>query len=141
MPRLDRARCEQLVASARVGRLATVDRHGRPHLVPLCFAVLADTIYSAVDHKPKQSTSLRRLRNIADTGRACVLIDEYAEDWTVLWWVRVDGPARVVTAEGEAVRAVGALQQKYPQYQQVPPHGSLIALDIERLTGWTASAA
>lgn len=83
-------------ASGRVARLATVDAEGRPHLVPVVFAVVADTIYSAVDAKPKRSTALRRLANVRANPRVAVLVDHYAEDWRQLWWVRADGVGRVL---------------------------------------------
>jgi PPOX class probable F420-dependent enzyme len=97
---VDRDDMVRRVAAARVGRLATVDAAGRPHLVPVCFALVGDetyTGYTAVDDKPKRSTRLRRVVNVAATGVACLLVDEYDEDWTRLWWVRLDCRARVVT--------------------------------------------
>lgn len=127
-----------LVQAARVGRLATVGRDGRPHAVPICFILRGQTIYSAVDHKPKRHTSLRRVANLAQTGRACLLLDEYGEDWSALWWVRLDGTGRVVIDPAEAARAVSALVEKYPQYRAQPPAGLVIALDITRWTGWSA---
>jgi PPOX class probable F420-dependent enzyme len=128
----------RLLASARVAHLATVDTGGHPHAVPACFALVDDVAYSAVDHKPKRSTRLRRLANIEATGRACLLADRYSEDWSQLWWVRADGPARVVNDPAEARRAVDALVAKYPQYAQRPPDGPIIALDVERWSGWSA---
>ena len=130
-----------IVAAARVARLATVDADGRPHLVPICFVLLDATVYSAVDHKPKRTTRLRRLANLAATGHACLLVDHYDEDWTALWWVRLDGTGRVVTDPAEAARAVGALARKYPQYAQRPPEGPVLAVDVARWTGWSATGA
>jgi PPOX class probable F420-dependent enzyme len=126
------------VAAARVGRLATVDAEGRPHAVPVCFALVGDVAYSAVDHKPKRSVRLRRLANVAATGRACLLVDEYAEDWSALWWVRLDCAARVVRDPAEAARAVAALVAKYPQYAVRPPDGPVLALEVRRWTSWMA---
>jgi PPOX class probable F420-dependent enzyme len=128
----------RLVATARVGRLATVGRDGRPHAVPICFALRDQTVYNAVDHKPKRRTALRRVANLTETGRACLLLDEYAEDWSTLWWVRLDGSGRVVADPVEAARAVSALVEKYPQYRERPPAGTVIAVDITRWTGWSA---
>jgi PPOX class probable F420-dependent enzyme len=128
-----------LVAAARVGRLATVDAAGRPHAVPVCFVLLGDTAYSAVDHKPKRSTRLRRIANIEATGRACLLVDHYEEDWSALWWVRLDGAARVVTDPGEAARAVDGLVGKYPQYAARPPAGPVLALDVRKWTAWSGA--
>lgn len=127
----------RLVESARVARLATVDADGRPHLVPVTFALLGEVIYTAVDEKPKRSTRLRRLANIEATGRACVLVDDYHEDWSALWWVRLDGPGRVVTDPAETGRALAALVAKYPQYEQRPPRGPVLALDIAHWSAWS----
>lgn len=124
------------VRDARVGRLATVDGDGRPHLVPVCFALVGDLLYSAVDQKPKRGKRLRRLDNIAATGRASLLIDEYDEDWARLWWVRVDGDARLVDDPTEADRALRALIDKYPQYARQPPPGPVFAIEPHTWVGW-----
>jgi PPOX class probable F420-dependent enzyme len=128
-----------LVAAARVGRLATVDIGGGPHLVPVCFALIGDTAYQAVDHKPKRSQRLRRIANIEATGRVSLLVDEYAEDWSRLWWVRLDGTGRIVTDEAERARALAALVARYPQYRDTPPAGPVLAIDIARWSGWSAT--
>ena len=86
----------QRLAQARVGRLATVTADGRPHVVPVCFALAGGRIYTAVDAKPKSTRALQRLDNVRATGRASLLVDHYEEDWSQLWWVRVDGPAEVI---------------------------------------------
>lgn len=127
------------VGAARVARLATVDAEGRPHLVPVCFVLLGDVVYSAVDDKPKRHPSLRRLANIEATGRASVLVDEYREDWSALWWVRLDGTGRAVEDPAERARAVAALCAKYPQYTTQPPTGPVLAVTIERWSAWSAS--
>ena len=90
------------VASARVGRLATVSPGGAPHIVPCCFALVDDVVYSAVDAKPKSTLALRRLDNLRVNPSTALLVDHYAEDWSTLWWVRVDGRGRVV--DGGAAR-------------------------------------
>jgi PPOX class probable F420-dependent enzyme len=129
----------RLVETARVGRLATVSADRRPHAVPVCYALLGEVAYSAIDHKPKRSGRLRRIANLQQTGEACLLVDEYGEDWSNLWWVRMDGRGRVVEDPAEAARAVNALADRYPQYRERPPEGAVIALDITRWTGWSAS--
>src|SRR5690606_12788001 len=126
------------VAAARVGRLATAGADRRPHAVPVCFALVGDVLYTAVDHKPKRHRRLRRIANIEATGHACLLVDEYAEDWSALWWVRVDGRGRVVADPGEAARAVTALTAKYPQYRERPPEGPVVAVDV---TVWASRSA
>ena len=125
--------------SARIARLATVDADGQPHLVPLCFTLAEDRIVSVVDAKPKRSVNLRRLANIRAQPRVSVLVDEYDEDWTRLWWVRADGAARVVEAGAERDDAVAALTAKYPQYERQPPSGPVVQVTVDRWRGWSAT--
>ncbi len=88
-------------AAARVARLATADAGGRPHLVPIAFAVAGDTIYSAVDAKPKRTRALRRLANVRENPAVSLLVDHWdEEDWAALWWVRADGRGRVLDPDG-----------------------------------------
>ena len=124
------------VRDARVGRLATVGAEGGPHLVPICFALDGDTLYSAVDEKPKRSRRLRRLENIRAHAEVSVLVDHYEEDWTRLWWVRMDGTARVLDEGPERARALALLGAKYEQYRAEPPTGAVIAVHVERWSGW-----
>ena len=132
--RLDEVSCRARVAAARVGRLATVGADLRPHVVPVTYAVHGDELFIGVDQKPKTTTALKRLRNIAANERVAVLVDEYDEDWTHLWWVRVDGVARVVAADPAAVELLVA---KYPQYEADPPRGPVIAIQVEGWSGWS----
>jgi PPOX class probable F420-dependent enzyme len=122
-----------------VARLATIDPDGRPHLVPCCFALDGDVVYSVVDHKPKRSTALRRLDNIRARPSVCLLVDHYEDDWTALWWVRFDGTARVVSDGPEHERALTLLCAKYAQYRAVRPSGPVVAIDIEACRTWCAS--
>ena len=127
-------------AAARVARLATADAAGRPHLVPMVFVLAGETIYSAVDAKPKRTDRLRRLANAAVNPHVALLADHYDDaDWTALWWVRADGVARVLAPEDEeAVRAVDRLVARYAQYREARPHGPVLAVDVERWSGWSA---
>ncbi|GAA2371976.1 PPOX class F420-dependent oxidoreductase [Catellatospora methionotrophica] len=130
----------QRFATARVARLATVGPSGAPHLVPVVFALSGDTVYSAVDRKPKRTPALRRLANVAADPRVCLLADHYDDDWTALWWVRADGTARVLPAgDPEGASALGLLAARYPQYVTQPPPGPVLAVDVERWTGWAAA--
>jgi PPOX class probable F420-dependent enzyme len=125
-------------AAARVARLATADAAGRPHIVPITFAVHADVIYSAVDAKPKQGTALKRLANVAANPTVALLVDHYADDWNELWWVRADGIGRVVdSADPEGVRALSLLADRYPHFTA---RGAVLAVDVRRWSGWAASA-
>jgi PPOX class probable F420-dependent enzyme len=136
---MDRETMRRLVSSAPVGRLATVRPNGRPHVVPICFVIIDEVVYSAVDDKPKRHANLQRISNITATGVASLLVDEYDEDWSRLWWVRLDGRARVVDNSAEAERAIHSLRDKYPQYRRQAPSGAALALDVERWVGWSAS--
>lgn len=139
--RLDPERARAWFDAARVVRLATVSATGRPHLVPVTFAVLGAEIVFAVDHKPKRTTDLRRLRNIAAHPAVCFLADGYDEDWDRLWWVRADGTAEVSGATDEgAAAAVDALCAKYAQYRSNRPSGPLVRTTVTRWSGWAASA-
>ncbi|WP_325053035.1 TIGR03668 family PPOX class F420-dependent oxidoreductase [Thermomonospora amylolytica] len=131
---MDEAR--RLLGSVRVVRVATVDGEGRPHLVVATFAVEGDRIHMAVDHKPKRSRELKRVRNIRGNPRVSVLADHYEEDWGRLWWVRADGEARVVEEPGELGRSVDLLVERYPQYRGRRPEGPAIVVEVRRWVGW-----
>jgi PPOX class probable F420-dependent enzyme len=124
-------------ATARVSRMATVTEHGTPHVVPVVFALVDDVVYTAVDSKPKTTMALHRLANIDATGRASLLVDEYREDWSALWWVRADGSAQVLTEHLQV--AVDALARKYPQYVSQPPTGPVIAIRLTQWRWWAAT--
>lgn len=128
-------------ASEMVARLATVGADRQPHIVPISFILDDQTLYFAVDSKPKQTTNLKRLRNIAANPAVSVLVDHYEDDWDQLWWVRVDGHARVVTDDAEARKAIHLLAARYSQYRANPPAGTVVAIAISAMTGWSSSGA
>jgi PPOX class probable F420-dependent enzyme len=131
-----------LLGPARVARLATAGEGGRPHLVPVTFAVDGDRFYIAIDHKPKTTaTGLKRLRNIERNPNVSVLADHYEEDWTALWWARADGRAAIITAPEDRESPLDLLARKYPQYQQHRPDGPVIAIEVDRWTAWAAWGA
>ena len=125
-------------AAARVARLATVSPDTRPHVVPIVFAVSGDVIYSAVDRKPKATTALQRLADIAVNPEVAILVDHYDDDWDALWWARADGTARLADGD-EAARAVALLTSRYPIYATDVPPGPVIAVDVTRWSGWAAT--
>jgi PPOX class probable F420-dependent enzyme len=134
---LTAAEARERFAATKVARLATADARGRPHLVPVVFAVVGECIYSAVDAKPKRTTALRRLDNVRQNPRVSLLADHYEDDWDALWWARADGRGRVLEADDdEARQAIALLKRRYPQQRAV---GAVLAVDVERWTGWTAS--
>jgi PPOX class probable F420-dependent enzyme len=107
--------------------------------VPICFALDGGVIYFAVDHKPKRTTDLKRLRNIAANPAVSVLVEHYEHDWNRLWWVRVDGIARVVDDADESARAIELLVDRYSQYRGHEPGGPVVAISVERISGWSAT--
>jgi PPOX class probable F420-dependent enzyme len=127
-------------ALSRVARLATASADARPHLVPIVFALAGDVLYTAVDGKPKTTTALRRLANLAANPQVAVLVDHYEDDWTRLWWARADGTVRILALDvAEAVAALGLLTERYPGYATQRPPGPVIAVDVTRWSGWVAA--
>jgi PPOX class probable F420-dependent enzyme len=135
--RLSPGETRQRLVSARVARLATVSAAGQPHLVPVTFAADGDTIHIAIDHKPKNTTRLKRLANIAANPKVSLLADHYADDWTQLWWARADGEATVLTGLPDTQPPIALLAARYPQYRSTPPAGPVIAITVTTWTGWS----
>ena len=126
-------------SGAAVARLATVRETGQPHLVPVTFAVDGDYIYTAVDAKPKTTTNLRRLRNIAAEPRVAMLADHYEQHWAGLWWVRADGMASLLDRPADMAGPLRLLAARYPQYRASAPAGPVISIRVSRWSGWAAS--
>jgi PPOX class probable F420-dependent enzyme len=139
--RLDQETARRRFAAADVARLATVGSDGRPHLVPIVFAVSrSGVVYSAVDDKPKSTRALRRLANVSAHPAVCLLADRYAPDWSQLWWVRADGEGRVLDpGDEEALAAVDLLRERYPAYRSSPPRGPVLAVEVTQWVGWAAA--
>jgi PPOX class probable F420-dependent enzyme len=128
----------RFLSRRRVGHLATADRAGAPHVVPVCFALDADALYITIDEKPKRAdVPLKRLRNIAENPAVAVVVDRYDDDWTRLGWVMLRGPAEILTGGEEHARAQALLRARYPQLNEMEI-GSLpvIAVRLERVTSW-----
>ena len=123
------------VDAERVARLATVGADGRPHVVPICFALDGDTLFTAVDEKPKSTRRLRRLANIEANPHVEVVVDHWDEDWSRLWWVRLTGRAEIVDREE---RGLELLQAKYEQYRVRPPEGPFVVVRVESRREWRA---
>jgi PPOX class probable F420-dependent enzyme len=124
----------------RLAHLATTDASGAPHVIPICFSLIGETLYVAIDEKPKRGDplKLRRLRNISETRRVAIVVDVYDDkDWSRLGFVLVRGTARVLTDGPEHARAVEALRLRYVQYRAMAlEERPVIAADIERVTTW-----
>jgi PPOX class probable F420-dependent enzyme len=136
---MDEDEARRRFALGRVARLATVSADGKPHVVPCTFAVDKDKVYIAVDHKPKTTTRLKRLANIADNPSVTMIVDYYDEDWTALWWVRADGQASVITDPAIAAGPIDLLAARYPRYRDDRPDGPVIAITVTRWSSWSAS--
>lgn len=123
-------------AAARFAHLATADAAGQPHIVPITFAADGDRVYIAVDSKPKRSTDLKRLRNIAENPSVALLADEHDEDWERLWWVRGDGIARILESAEDRAEPLRLLCDRYTQYVADVPQGPVIEVSVNRWSGW-----
>jgi len=139
MDLLDAEDLRRRIRGSMVARLATVGPDGRPHIVPITFAMDDDTIYFAIDFKPKKTADLQRLRNIEANPSVSVLVDHYEDDWTKLWWVRADGSARIVIDGALFEQGIALLTHRYTQYRSARPAGPVIAISIARMTGWSAT--
>lgn len=142
MPTMTGEEARESFVRERVAALATADAAGRPHLVPVTFALTGGLLVFAVDHKPKRSQRLKRLANIAANPAVCLLADAYDEDWERLWWARADGTARVLPSPAESRTSAGhveLLARKYGrQYGDSPPRGPVVEIVVGRWTGWRA---
>ena len=127
----------------RVGHLATADKGGAPHVIPVCFAVRDETLYVTIDEKPKRrDRPLKRVRNILENPNAAFVADRWDEDWTRLGWVMLRGPAEIIYHGAEHDRAQALLRERYPQYRAMNlAELPVIALRIERTTSWGNLAA
>jgi PPOX class probable F420-dependent enzyme len=128
----------RFLASHRIGHLATADKRGAPHVIPVCFVVGGGALYITIDQKPKGDVrALKRLKNIAENPVAAFVADRWDEDWTRLGWVMLRGPAEILAEGAEHDRAQALLRSRYPQYQEMELAGlPVIAIRIERVTSW-----
>ena len=132
---------QAFVRAHRVARLATVDGAGCPLVLPICYIVAEEIVYSPIDAKPKRVPvqRLKRLRNIQENPQVALVIDDYAVDWTQLAYVILHGTAEIVAGGSAFERAVVALREKYPQYQQMPiQENPMIAVHLTRVVSWGA---
>ena len=128
----------QFLNAGRVAHLATADAHGVPHVVPVCYALLDETIYITIDEKPKRrDRPLKRLRNITENPAVAVTVDRWDEDWSRLAWVMLHGNAEILERGREHDAAQGTLREKYQQYRTMDLTGlPVIAIHVQRVLGW-----
>jgi PPOX class probable F420-dependent enzyme len=128
---------------SRVGRLASADKSGMPHVIPVCFGVSENTLYVTVDEKPKRrDRPLKRVRNILENPQTAFVCDRWDEDWSRLGWVMLRGPAEILHDGAEHDRAQALLRERYPQYRAMNlAELPVIALRVERATSWGNLAA
>jgi PPOX class probable F420-dependent enzyme len=132
-------RASHLLRSARTAHLATADRGGQPHVIPICFAFDGKRFFSPIDEKPKRSapTKLKRLKNIAENPNVALVIDHYEEDWRKLAYVLISGKARILLSGKSHRRAVQLLRRKYPQYRRmVIETRPMIVITPKRIVRW-----
>jgi PPOX class probable F420-dependent enzyme len=121
-----------------VAHLATIGARGSPDLVPVTFALVDRTLYSAVDHKPKRTRELARLANIERDPRVTLLADRYDDTWSKLWWVRLRGDASTEHDGADFEAGIEALTAKYEPYQRTRLRGPLIVVRVTSVLGWSA---
>ena len=129
----------RLVRSARVAHLATADRKGRPHVIPICYVFDGKDIYSPIDEKPKRATplKLKRVRNIEANPYVAVVVDCYDENWKKLAYVLIFGRAKILTRGSRHNKAVLLLRRKYPQYRRMAIHERpMICVRPSHTTSW-----
>jgi PPOX class probable F420-dependent enzyme len=128
-----------MLKTGRVARLALLDDHDRPRVMPVTFALSDGAIYSAVDRKPKRPGEPARVRYLRRRPEAALTVDHYEDDWDRLAWVQVLGRVELLEP-ADAPGAMEALAAKYPQYRDDPPPGPLLRLVPERAIHWRATA-
>lgn len=141
LEQLPQAQMENLCNSP-VGRLATADRLGIPHVIPVCFGVSNGGIFILLDHKPKRTklTNLKRVRNILENPTVSMIVDHYDSDWTNLWYILVSGVAELLDETPERPLVLDVLKQKYPQYRSMNVYANpLIKIIPKNVLSWTYS--
>ena len=124
----------------RVGRLSTIDGDGMPHVVPVCYALIENSIFVILDEKPKRvgARSLKRVRNILNNPRTALVVDHYEDtDWERLGWVMARGHAEIIEPGSEHAEALRELRRRYHQYRAMTLDQSpMIALRIQKIASW-----
>jgi PPOX class probable F420-dependent enzyme len=131
------AGAQRLIRTARVAHLATADKAGQPHVIPICFVFDGKYFYSPIDEKPKRTTNLKRLKNIRDNPQVALIIDHYEEDWRKLGYMLVFGKARILQSGVQHQNGVQLLRRKYRQYHHMAIQERLIIMIApKRIVSW-----
>jgi PPOX class probable F420-dependent enzyme len=133
----------QLLTAAPVGRLATADAAGVPHVIPVCYVFNGQFLYSVLDRKPKRAAlpRLKRVRNIQANPQVALVVDHYEADWQCLWYILLTGKAELLVEGDERVEAIKLLRQKYPQYRDMSIDGNpVIKVTPAKVLSWGAGS-
>jgi len=133
----------RLIRSARVAHLATADKNGCPHVIPICFVFDGNYFYSPIDEKPKRIAPqrLKHVKNIQENAQVALVMDHYEEDWGKLAYVLVMGQARVLLRGPKHRKGVRLLRGKYPQYRTMKiDRLPLIVIQPTRMRSWGGNA-
>jgi PPOX class probable F420-dependent enzyme len=140
-PRVANKERTAFLRSARVAHLATSDKSGQPHVIPICFVFDGKRFFSPIDEKPKRAApaKLKRLKNIGDNPSVALIVDHYDEDWRKLAYVLIGGKARVLLSGAMHRQAVKLLRLKYPQYRRMAiDERPMIVITPKRVVTWSA---
>ena len=146
--KIPQAAIKLLLERHPVGRLATLGAAGDIAQVPIVFVHYQGELWSPVDGKPKSGGELVRVRNVRRNPDVSLLLDAYDQDWSKLWWLRIEGQASILQqdpgADTRVAAVIQALCSKYPQYQDVPvlrEPPTLIVIRPRRMLSWCANAS
>ncbi len=120
--------------------LCTVHADRGVDAVPVTYAVDDDGYVGvSVDRvKPKSSTRLQRERNLEADPRATLLVEHWdRDDWSQLWWVRVELRWQGDMTSGRETALAVQLAGRYAQYRD-QPFVRVLVFRIVGVTGWAA---
>ena len=130
-----------LLSATRIAHLATADKSGQPHVIPICFVYDGKRFFSPIDEKPKRAapSKLKRLKNIRENPKVSVVIDHYKEDWRKLAYILVFGKARTLQSGVKHRSAIKLLRRKYRQYRAMAiDERPMIVIMPKRIVTWSA---
>jgi len=130
-----------IINSHRIARMATVDESGKPLALPVCFASEGNFIYSPIDKKPKSVSAgkLKRVRNIISNPNISLVIDNYVENWSMLYYLIIQGTAEMIYEGEEYKNSLKILTKKYAQYDEMGLESlgaPVIKITPEKIISW-----